>query len=472
MNSQDNNGKLGHVSQYNSNNSWLYNGYNGCINNNNKYNTITCRAVLESHIAKADLETFVVPLHEWYKIYRNCKKNSGTKPLHLMFRYGFFAGRMIQVCYDVNMMEYVPQISICFMIELPRLREVIAALFDDKMVQTFYCENIMPLLERHVLHKDSYACRKGKGGLRAVLQLQEYIYEESNGYTEDIYLAKDDLRGFFMSIDTELAVQRLCALIQERVPDGPKKHILLYLTRVIYQSQPQMHCVMQSSLRLHESLPEHKRMRGKEGFKGVAIGNRTSQMEAGECTTYWLLLLESLGYKFVHYTDDTTTIIKDKERWLADRKYIAAKLEQERRLTLHPNKVYLQHYSKGVQLLGYKLRFNRMLPSDRIVHNFRWKIKCMTRKSEESRDYFFANLEHFMQTVNSYLGLIGWCNTYTLRCEIIEDIKNSVYGKALLFPEGARKVNIKPSFTRDAHYRRKNKQRKQELKRKSVAFFG
>lgn len=472
MISQDNNGKPGHVSQYNSNNAWLYNGYNGCINNNNKYNTITCRAVLESHIAKANFGTLVVPLREWYNIYRICKKNSGTKPLHLMFRYGFFAGRMIQVCHDVNMMEYVPQISICFMIELPRLREVIAALFDDKMVQTFYCENIMPLLERHVLHKDSYACRKGKGGLRAVLQLQEYIYEESNGYTEDVYLAKEDLKGFFMSIDTELGVNRLNGLIQEFVPESPKKQLLLYLTRVIYQSQPQMHCVMQSSFKLHESLPEYKRMRGKVGYIGVPIGNRTSQMLASFVTNCIIVILEELEYKAVLYTDDITIVVKELWRWQLHRKYLAVWLKEEHHLTLHPNKSYLQHYSKGVQLLGYKLRFNRLLPSDRIVHNFRWKIKCMTRKSEESRDYFFANLEHFMQTVNSYLGLIGWCNTYTLRCEIIEEIKNSVYGKALLFPEGARKVNIKPSFTRDAHYRRKNKQRKQELKRKSVAFFG
>lgn len=87
----------------------------------------------------------------------------------------------------------------------------------------------------------------------------------------------------------------------------------------------------------------------------------------------------------------------------------------------------------------------------------------MTRKAEASPGYLFANLEHFMQTVNSYLGLFGWCNTYKLRCEIIEEIKAGAYGRALLFPEGARKVNIKPEFTREAHYKRKNKQRKRGM---------
>ena len=75
-----------------------------------------------------------------------------------------------------------------------------------------------------------------------------------------------------------------------------------------------------------------------------------------------------------------------------------------------------------------------------------------------------ANLEHFMQTVNSYLGLLGWCNTARLRHEIVESIKAGPYGKAFLFSDDDHKINIKPSYTRTAHYIRKNKQRKKSLK--------
>lgn len=471
MISQDNMGKQGSVAEYNANNAWLYNGNNGCVNNNNKYNSNSVRPVLESHIAKENPETVLVPLHEWYSVYRICKHSSGSKPLHLLFRYGNFSKRIIAVCTAVSNFEYVPQMAICFMIEVPRLREVIAAVFDDKMVHTFYCESIMPLLERYFLHPDSYACRKGKGGLRAVLRLQEYIYEDSEGYTKDVWLAKNDLKGFFMSIDTELGVRLLCDFINARMKENPRKQLLLYLTRVIYQSMPQMHCTTQSPKELHEALPEYKRMRGKCGFKGVAIGNRTSQMMAAFITTYYLILLQELGYHFVHYTDDTTVVVTDREQWLLKRMMVDAYLRDELKLTLHPDKVYLQHYSKGVEMLGYKVRFNRLLPSDRIVHNFNWKLDCMRRKAEASRRYMFANIEHYMQTVNSYMGLLSWCNAHTLRVEVMNSIRLSVWNRCFVISDDNRKITIKPSYTRISHYRRKNAQRKKALRNQKLGAF-
>ena len=463
--SQDKIGKQGSVSEYNANNAWMFNGNNGCVNNNNKYNVNGVRPVHDSHIALENPESVLVPLHEWYSIYRVCKRHSGNKRLHLLFRYGNLSKRIVDICTDVSHFEYVPQMSICFMIEVPRLREVIAAVFDDKMVQTFYCETVIPLLERHFLHPDSYACRKGKGGLRAVLQLQEYIYDDSRGYTRDVWLAKIDLKGFFMSIDTELGVRLLCDFINARMEDGPRKQLVLYLTRIIYQSMPQMHCIMQATRELHESLPEYKRMKGRCGFKGVAIGNPTSQMMGAFLTTYYLILLQELDYHFVHYTDDTALVVTELERWLLERNLIGSYLHDELRLTLHPDKLYLQHYSKGVEMLGYKVRFNRLLPSDRIVHNFTWKLECMSRKAKASRSYMFANIENYMQTVNSYMGLLSWCNSYRIRSRIMDGIRNSVFGKCFDFSDDNRKITIKPSYTMLAHYKRKNAERKKALRK-------
>ena len=465
MASQYNKGKQGLVAEYNANNAWLYNGNNGCVNNNNKYNSNTVRPVLASHFVKENQETVIVPLKEWYSIYRICKRGCNTKPLHLLFRYGNFSKKIKDICTDVNNFEYVPQMSICFMIEVPRLREVIAAVFDDKMVQTFYCECTMPLLERYFLHPDSYACRKGKGGLRAILKLQEYIYEDSEGYTKDIWLAKNDLKGFFMSIDTELGVNLLCDFINERMEESPRKQLLLYLTRIIYQSMPQMHCIMQSSMDLHESLPEYKRMKGRCGYKGVAIGNRTSQMIGTFMTTYYIIFITEMGYHTVLYSDDNVTVIKDVDQWLLDRKLIAIRTEQELHLTVHPDKVYLQHYSKGVEMLGYKVRYNRLLPSDRIVHNSIWKLDCMRRKAEADKSYMFANIEHYMQTVNSYMGQFGWCNTYRLLSEIMDSIRESVWNRCFIISNDNRKITIKPSYTRLAHYKRNNAERKRALRR-------
>lgn len=464
MISQYNIDKLGLVAEYNGNNAWYYNGTNGKLNNNNKNNSNTVRPVLEFDFAeKSNLEGYVIPLSKWYDIYRICKKRKSSKPSHLTFLFDF-SHSMVALCVDVGEFEYIPRMAICFMITIPRLREVIAADFSDRLVQTFYVGVIMPILEAKYLHEDSYACRKGKGGLHAVQKLQEYIYEESNGYTTELWLAKVDIKGFFMAIDTDLAVRLLYKLIEDNVEDEELRNVLLYLTRIIYQSMPQLHCFVKSPEYMFDALPDHKKMRGKETGIGVAIGNVTSQMVAMLLINFYLLLLQALGYKFVHYTDYTCACVKDKAKWSRDLRLLSAHVKQELHLELHPDKRYLQHYSKGVQFLGYKLRFNRTLPSDRIAHNFGWKIECAIRKAEESESYMLNEAEHFMQVFNSYNGLLMWCNAYRLRSAMFERVKQSCWSKVLDFHEDDLHVTIKPTCTKAAYYLRLNKERKRTQK--------
>ena len=453
-------GKHRSLAEYNANNAWLYNGNNGNVNNNNKYNSNGVRPVLESDYVDTDsLSRCFIPLQEWYDVYRLCRRNCNRKTLHLHFRADFLKN-IVELCNDVGGMEYVPRQGVCFVITRPRLREVIAADFADKMVQTWYCERVMPLLEKHCLHEDSYACRKGKGGLRAVLRLQDYVFEASNGYTTDVWLAKVDFKGFFMSIDTKTATNELSEFIVERT-DGELRNWLLWMTRIIYLSQPQLHCRMQSPMWMEYQLPEHKRMLGREGYEGIAIGNRTSQMLALFRTTFFLSLLVGMGYKFVLYTDDCCVVVTDKAKWLADRRRLAL-MVREKGLTLHPDKVYLQHYSKVVEMLGYKLRFGRMLPSDRIVHNFKWKTQCAARRLEARANWY--DLEGLQQTVNSYLGLLGWCNSYRLRRDTLETLKNGVCGRFYDFAEDYTKITIKTPYKRVMHFVRANNERKRSYK--------
>ena len=459
--SQNNIGKHGLVAEYNANNAWLYNGNNGRLNNNNKNNTNSVRPVLEFNReskAEADMVNYVVPLQTWYDIYRQCRKRKGTKPSHLVFLFDFTQA-ITSICHDVGNCEYVPRMATCFMIQQPRLREVIAADFADRLVQTYYANKITEVLERKVLHPDSYACRKGKGGLHAVQQLHEYIFDESEGYTSDVWLAKIDIKGFFMAIDTFLTSKMLCSLIDgEPFADG-EKNTLLYLTRIIYQSMPQMHCIVKSPEAMFQQLPEHKKMRGKVTSVGVAIGNVTSQMVAMFLINGYLELLAAMGYKFVHYTDDTCVVVRDKARWLAHVPILEDYVARELHLTLHPQKRYLQHYSKGVGFLGYKLRFNRTLPSDRIAHNYRWKVDCAIRRAELNPYFMLLHGERFMQVVNSYNGLLKWCNAYRLRREVFERLKASPWRRAFYFHDDFH-VTLQPHATPIGQFIRRNKQRK------------
>lgn len=458
MISQHNIGNITAVAEYNANNAWIYNGTNGTLNNNNKYNNNRVRFLDSQSIDIETLESYQIPLHKWYDYLKICKKRKSNKPSYLYFEVDL-AKWMRHICFSVNNMEYMPEDGICFVITYPRLREVIAADFSFRIVQTYYANTLTPLFERFAFHPDSYACRKGKGGLRAVQQLQEYIFDESLGFTKDIYLVKIDFQGFFMGIDTNISSGMVCDFIKEHIVNEPIKNILLYLTRIIYQGSPQMHCHVQSSKELFDALPDNKKMLGKDNGIGVAIGNVTSQMLSCFYTSLYLTLLSQMGYKFVFYTDDTVVIIHDKDAWRNHIRYIEAWLWETLRIRLHPDKRYIQHYSKGVEFLGYKLRFDRVLPSDRIVHNYRWKVQKARRKLKGCMS---DEIEHFQQTVNSYNGLLKWCNSHRLRKDIMNGIRDSKLANYYIVAENNMKINIKKEYTKTEQYRRLNIGRKRQ----------
>lgn len=381
------------------------------------------------------------------------------KPSCLIFQYHLVV-QLVELVHEVGNMEYVMRVGICFMITVPRLREVLAADFGDRLVQTWYFNELNWWLEQYHLHPDSYSCRVGKGGLRAVQQFQEYVFEVSEGYTRDCYVASLDLQSFFMSIDTELAVRLMSRFIEE-VYGGPHKNLLLYLTRIIYQSLPQSHCVIKSNERMWLGFPKSKSLRGKTNGIGIPIGNVTSQMLANFLTTFYLRYLSSLGYLFVHYTDDTAFVFRDLARFLEDIGRFEWFLQTELHLTLHPHKRYIQHYSKGICMLGYRVRYDRTLPSDRIVHNLKWKVECAIRKAEGNVSYMMVEKDHFVQVINSYMGLMKWCNTFRFRRTILKSIADSVWGKVLVIDTvNWLKVNVKPEASTLEYYKRRNKKRK------------
>ena len=453
-------GKQWAVGEYNGNNAWLYNPTNGALNNNNKYNSYQVRPLLESDVYdNAALEFYEIPLEEWYEVNRQCRRRKAMKPSCLIFQYHFVV-QLVELVHEVGNMEYVMRVGICFMITVPRLREELAADFGDRLVQTWYFNELNWWLEQYHLHPDSYSCRVGKGGLRAVRQFQEYVFEVSEGYTVDCYVASLDLQSFFMSIDTELAVRLMTRFIDE-VYGGPHKNLLLYLTRIIYQSLPQSHCVIKSNERMWLGFPKSKSLRGKTDGIGIPIGNVTSQMLANFLTTFYLRYLSSLGYRFVHYTDDTAFVFQDKAKFLEDIERFEWFLRTELHLTLHPNKRYLQHYSKGICILGYKVRYDRILPSDRIVHNLEWKVDCAIRKAEGNMSYMLMEKDHFVQVINSYMGLMKWCNTFRLRRMILKSIAASAWGKVLTIDTVKwLKVNVKPEASTLEYYKRRNRKRK------------
>lgn len=198
-----------------------------------------------------------------------------------------------------------------------------------------------------------------------------------------------------------------------------------------------------------------------ELVKALGLEVSLFPVEKYHCFNKAQCLLYSVQLDLNDLNDDGTLSNDGKARldMLLDLRYIETWLWDELHIRLHPNKRYLQHYSKGIEFLGYKLRFNRILPSDRVVHNYKYKVDCEIRRADRERP---KDLEHFMQTVNSYNGMLKWCNARRLQKEVMDKIRNSRLAKYYDIAEDNSKILIKPQYTRVEYYKRKNQERKKQ----------
>lgn len=465
MDSQYNIDRQVSCADYNSNNSWYFNGNNGCFNNNNRYNgNFRSRPVLDyGCYDNASLDTYPITLTDWLTTSKETLRKKSKKPCYVHFLLNRIE-ELVLLAHQTNNCELLPTESTAHIIFEPRLREIVCAAASKRILQTYYIRSLQPYLETKLYHPDSYSCRQGKGSLRAIMQLKEYIFEQSNGYTTDLWMAKVDIQAFFMSLDCFQVCKIVMDFIDEHMQDNPHRDLLKYITRQTYLAATKDHLKDMSHPSERAMLDPSKSLYNRPYYTGVPIGDWTSQTAGLIVTTYPLHYLSSLGYKFIHYTDDTVVLVKDKRQWLEDVERLARYYKETFGLTLHPKKRYLQHYSKGVECLGYKVRFDRVLPSNRICHNIRWYIERTVRKAASVPSFAVGHAEQIQATLNSYLGLLRWCNAYRLRVWICETVRQAALGRVLKPSQDYKKVTIAPQCKIRTLYNNEYKQVKQYLK--------
>jgi len=452
-------------SENSGNNAWNFNATNGKLNNNNKMNSNGVRASLDFDFDEVTFQQFVDLYAEYLDDYRTTRKHKRGKNSQLYVEYNL-QHELLHLVYDIFTRQYIPELSNLFAITIPTLREVIAAWFTDRIPQTRVVKHMMPGLERDFFHKDSYSCREGKGGLKAVQNLIWYIKQESKNFTEPLWIYKFDIKSFFMSIDLKIYFPIFVNLAYTYIKNETVRDEIIYLARIIYLGFPQEHCVVKSHPDLLKMIKPEKRLKDKTNNVGVPIGNITSQMLCLIVTACILWKLHEYGLKFVHYTDDNHGLTKDVCSFMKFMKWLKKEVWEECHLIIHPDKFYLQYYKKTISLLGFKIKYGcLLLPGDRVVHNFKWKITCAIRKAAEHKNYMYRTKESFVGVLCSYLGLLKHTASYNLRKSQITRLAESKWGKILDFDtENYYKVAIKPNHTKEAYIAQRNKIRKQHLK--------
>lgn len=346
--------------------------------------------------------------------YKVCRRNKAWTDAAASFEIHYEAN-LLKLRDEINAGQYKPQPSITFLVEWPTLREVFAAMFRDRIVQTWIAMRIEPLFEAQFIDA-SFNCRKGKGTHAAVKYLHEAIREKSENYTRDCWVLKYDLKGFFMSINREKVTDKLCRFLLDRYKDEDLE-TLIYLARITLLNSPADDCIIQGDRRKWRELPANKSLFTVPKGHGLPIGNITSQMIAN-----FLLddadhfLSETLGLTIDRYVDDTATVDCDREKLLLAMPVIREYLWENAGVTINPKKYYLQHYTKGVKFLGMVIKGERIYISNRTLGKAMCRLHAYNKLAEEKGpDYCKANAEHFVSSINSYLGFMRQGQEYGMR---------------------------------------------------------
>lgn len=352
--------------------------------------------------------------------YYDCRKRKRKTASAIVYEMDY-EGKLIALRDRINARTYRPGKSMCFVVTRPRYREVFAAAFEDRIVHHWIALRLEPLFEQ-IFSPRTFNCRKGKGQLYGINILREDVRQCSVNYTQDCYIMKLDLQGFFMSINKKMLASMVDDFVVENYHNEADKDTLRFLCHTVVLHEPEKNCERHSPASYWDYLPPNKSLFTNGEGLGVAIGNLFSQLFANFLLNVldWYLI-KSLGFQYVgRYVDDFYIVDKDKARLLAAVPYIRTLL-QLYGLTLHPYKFYLQHYSKGVQFTGSVVKKDRVYTANHTITNAVMAVRRLNRAET------VPEVLHSVDSINSYLGCFRHCNEYNTRRKVLQRMDSRVF---------------------------------------------
>lgn len=412
----------------NNNNAYNVNFSSGNTNNNNKNNTYSVRAVRD--FWQTDLFHQPIPLSDFYSAYADCRKNKRNTCNALAFEIDY--ERNLQDLYEeVNSARYAPLRSMAFIIKRPVQREVFAADFRDRIIHHLLILKLNDEFERSFIY-DSYACRIGKGAHFAIRRADHFIRSCSQNYSKDCYVLKLDISGFFMSINRNLLWERLSKFVEEQY-DGRDILVIKYLLNKTVMSDPTKNCYIKGSWRDWNGLPRTKSLFYSKKNCGLPIGNLTSQVFANfYMNPFDHFMKHDLHLRYYgRYVDDMIIVHEDIEYLKSIIPRIRNFLKNELGLSLHPNKIYLQHYSKGVKFLGCVIKPHRIYIANRTKGNLHEAVERFNNQMSILPYWSrMSLLQNFRSSMNSYLGILQHYDTYNIRKkEIYHHMSSRIFNR-------------------------------------------
>ena len=358
-----------------------------------------------------------IQLLELFEAYFSCRSNKRNTANALAFEVDY-EHNLVQLCHEINNGTYQQGRSIAFIVNKPVKREIFAADFRDRVVHHLIFNKLNPLFEKTFIN-DSYACRTAKGTHLGIQRIDKFIRQCSLNYTKDCYILKLDIKGFFMHINKNILFEKLSLFINQKYLETDKELLLALCQKIIF-NDPTQNCIIKGKPKNWDNLPKNKSLFYSAHQSGLPIGNLTSQVFANfYMNSFDHHIKHNLNIRYYgRYVDDFVIIHPDKEYLKNLIPQLSNFLLSTLQLTLHPKKIYLQHFSKGVQFLGTIIKPNRIYIASRTKGNFYEAIEkqnIIARQHKPTKE----EQSNFLSSMNSYLGIMKHYKTYNLRKKMI-----------------------------------------------------
>ncbi len=316
---------------------------------------------------------------------------------------------------------YHPSRGVAFIIHDPVTREIIAASFVDRIVHRFLVKYAEQWWGPRLL-PCSYSCRKGKGTLYGIKDLQRKMRRVSHDGTIPAYVVKRDLKGYFMSLNHQKLYERVLWGLKRQFPDGGELYrTLKFLWHEVIFDDPTEGVTIRGRKSDWDDLPADKSLFHQPKGRGLVIGNYTSQ----ELSNIYLdqldrfVVIDRELRNYGRYVDDFFIVVtaEDLPRLLREDMPLIERKIDSLRLVLHPKKQSETPIEQGVDFLGAKVFYDHIVPGQRIAHNLAtaaYKIATTGEGKLESLTSYDGHLSHYdsYKLIHKLWKNLGWDYPY------------------------------------------------------------
>lgn len=360
-------------------------------------------------------------LYDLFQAYYDARRNKRNTLNQLDFEF-HLEENIIELYRELIDGTYKVWKSIYFIQNYPVKREIFAWNFRDRVIHHLIFNYISPVFEQEFIY-DSYSCRTWKWTSFWVKRVKKFIRSCSENYSKDCYILKLDISGYFMSINKDILSEKIQNVLEtKKAYLKTEYNFISKLIKAVIYNDPTKNAIFKWRKNDYLWLPKNKSLFFATKNCGLPIWNLTSQLFSNiYLHDFDRFIKYELDIKYYgRYVDDFVIVHRDKEYLKKIIWDIQIYLETYLWLSIHPKKIYLQHFSKWVIFLGVCIKPYRSYIRKRTLWNFYSKIQAANTRLEKNNFQIDRSMKQdFLSMMNSYLWFLKHHKSYKMRKKIL-----------------------------------------------------